>query len=90
MRMMRFFWWIFIPVGVYLAYQTMKFSAGLPHFIWSYSWVDEGQGYDPWAERYYTRCTFIGPYGSFTTTPNIGKCGWIIFRKNHLDGGGHG
>ena len=85
MRAMRFFWWISFPVGVYLAFLMF----GLPHFIWSYSWVDEGQGYDPWAERYYTRCTFEGPFGSFTTYPNNGKCNWIIFRKDHQNGGGN-
>ena len=81
MKLVRFLWWMIIPVGVYSAYLIF----GLPHFIWSYSWVDEGQGYDPWAQHYYTRCTFIGPYGSFTSTPNNGKCGWVILRKDHLN-----
>ena len=57
MKLVRFLWWMIIPVGVYFAYLIF----GLPHFIWSYSWVDEGQGYDPWAQRYYTRCNFHRP-----------------------------
>ena len=79
MRILRYFMWIIIPVTVYLAYLIL----GLPHFIWSYSWADEGQGYNPWANRTYTRCTFIGPYGSYTIIPNNGRCDWIIFRKDH-------
>jgi len=83
MKVIRFFWWIFIPVAVYLAYLIF----GLPHFIWSYSWRDNGT-YDPFAYRYYTSCSFIGPYGSFTTSATNGKCGWIIFRKDRQNGGG--
>jgi hypothetical protein len=64
-------------MGLWLGYQ----SHGLPHGIWSYSWVDQGQGYDPLAHRWYTRCTFIGPYGSITTHPTNGRCGWVVFAK---------
>lgn len=78
MKNLRYFIWIIIPASLYLTYLII----GLPHFIWSYSWQDNGT-YDPFAERFYTRCTFIGPYGEFTIHhPDNGKCGWIVFRKN--------
>ncbi len=84
MRVLRYLVWIIVPVAIYVAYLTM----GLPHFIWSYSWRDNGT-YDPFVYRYYTSCTFIGPYGSFTVPhPRGGKCGWIIFRKDHQNAGG--
>jgi len=78
MKRLRFFTWIAFPLGLYLAYAQI----GLPHLRWSYSWVDGGQGFDPLAARYYTRCTFWGPYGRFTLHhPPRGKCAWVIFKK---------
>ena len=38
-----YFIWIIIPAGLYLTYLIL----GLPHVIWSYSWLDQGQGHDP-------------------------------------------
>ncbi len=76
-----YFAWIIMPVALYLGYLAF----GLPHFIWSYDWRDNGT-YDPFAKRHYTRCTFIGPYGDFTTYPIDGKCGWLVFRKARGNG----
>lgn len=71
--------WIIFPVALYLIYLIF----GLPHIIWSYSWRNDGQGHDPFANRYYTKCVYIGSYGEFTIhNPNDGECDWFIFRKN--------
>jgi hypothetical protein len=70
--------WLVVPLALYGVYTVY----GLPHPIWSYSWIDEGQGYDPHAHRHYTRCTFIGPYGEFTVHPRDGRCGWVRFYKS--------
>lgn len=83
MRNLRFAIWIVVPVAVFLAYLKM----GLPHFIWSYTWANNGT-YDPFTARWYTRCTFAGPYGSFTTYPTNGRCDWLVFRKDHSGGTG--
>jgi len=77
----NYFIWVVVPVivyGVYLAF-------GLPHMVWNYEWRDDGQGYDPFAERWYLRCTFIGPYGEFTIFPNNGECPWLRFYKQRED-----
>lgn len=70
-----FFVWVVIPLAMWLVYATF----GLPHIRWSYEF--HAKSYDPAAERYYTRCTFIGIYGSFTITPTNGTCDWFIMRK---------
>lgn len=70
-----YFVWIIFPIAIFIAYLAL----GLPHVIWSYSFLDNGRGNDPFAERHYTRCTFIGPYGSFTTYPANGTCPWFRF-----------
>lgn len=69
----RYFIWIVVPVAMWAA---VEFN-GLPHFRWQYSWVDQGQGYDPFAYRHYTDCTFWGPYGTFKIYPANGKCAWF-------------
>ncbi|NCO04086.1 MAG: hypothetical protein GW903_07850 [Alphaproteobacteria bacterium] len=70
-----YFAWIVVPFGVWITYQ----SAGLPHAIWSYDWIDQGQSMDPFAHRYYTRCRFVGPYGQFELAARDGRCGWVRF-----------
>jgi len=74
-----YFVWIIVPVAVYLAF----IAVGLPHLIWSYEYrqVGPASSANPFAGRYYTRCTFIGPYGSFSSPARNGKCGLVSFFK---------
>lgn len=74
---LSYFLWIVVPLAMYGVYQAY----GLPHFIFSYAFIDEGQGHDPMADRYYTRCHFIGTYGGFTVPATQGRCGWVKFFK---------
>jgi len=79
---LRYFLWIIVPVIIFLIYLIW----GLPHVRWSYSWLDQGQGNDPFADRNYTSCTYWGPYGGFTVYPNDGNCALVwLFKKG---GGG--
>jgi hypothetical protein len=74
---LSYFVWVIVPVGLWFTYDTI----GLPHAIWSYSWIDQGQGMDPFAHRIYTRCRFIGPYGQFDQPAEFGRCAWVKFYK---------
>lgn len=78
-----YFVWVLILLAIWLVIITL----GTPHLRWSYSWRDEGQGYDPHAVRYYTRCTYVGYRNSFTVYPANGQCAFIRFQKK---GGGQG
>lgn len=69
-----YFIWILGPVAAWAVYQAW----GLPHVIFSYSYHGGESGY---ASRWYTRCTFIGPYGAFTVPATNGRCGWVHFAK---------
>jgi len=55
-----YFLWVPAALGLYAAYAAF----GLPHVLFSYSF-DVPAGGDPWSfkDRWYTRCTFVGPYG---------------------------
>ena len=73
------FLWVIGAAAIYAIYATQ----GLPHMIWSYQFHDNGDRYNPLADRYYTSCTFIGPYGVFTIPAKGGKCGWVnLFTKD--------
>lgn len=74
---LSYFIWILIPVVVWLVMMIY----GLPHLRWSYSWRDDGQGYDPHAIRYYTRCTYVSINNRFTVHPMNGECSFIRFQK---------
>lgn len=79
MRFLAFTRWLLVPLALYIAVLVV----GLPHVRWSYTWRDDGQGFDPLANRFYTRCSFIGPTGQYTIHhPDNGRCAWIIFRKS--------
>lgn len=69
--------WAVLPIAAYAIYAT----AGLPHVIWSYSSHDNGDPYNPLAQRTYVDCTFVGSYGRFTVPAQEGHCGWIRFFK---------
>jgi hypothetical protein len=75
-RLLRqsYFLWVLFPLATYGAYHLY----GLPHVIWSYDFYGS---HADWSSRRYTRCTFMGPYGAFTTHPTNGQCAWITFYK---------
>ncbi len=79
MTRLRFTIWAIVPIALCLVY----IAFGLPHFRWQYTWLNEGQGHDPLAQRHYLSCTFWGPYGRFTVNhPARGECDWIMFKKS--------
>lgn len=67
--------WIAVPLAAYLGYAVY----GLPHAIWSYDF--QAPNYSDFSARYYTRCTYLGPYGAYTEYPTDGRCGWVRFVK---------
>lgn len=71
-----YFYWALVPIAIAIAHQTM----GEPHFRWSYSWLDQGQGYDPYAARHYTQCNYAGFRHSFTLRPMNGQCPLLMFK----------
>lgn len=75
---LRYFVWLVVPLAVV----ATTHSYGLPQFRWSYSWIDQGQGYNPHAHRYYTRCTYIGFQGATTIYPSHGRCAWVRLHKS--------
>ena len=70
--------WVIVPVIVFLIYLIF----GLPHVNIEYQYrAHNGGYYDPFAERTYYTCTFIGPYGAFKRPATNGKCEWFRFFK---------
>ena len=74
---LSYFIWLIVPAAVFAAYMGL----GLPHFIWSYRFHDNGSPYDPFLERHYISCTFWGPYGMHTIPAQSGRCGYVAFFK---------
>lgn len=75
--------WLAAPAAVFAAYVAY----GTPHMIISYTFHDNGRRFDPWAERHYITCTFVGWSGEFVTVgAHNGKCGWVRFFKSGPNG----
>lgn len=78
LKYLSLFLWI---AGAALVYGLCAVH-GLPHLIWSYEFRDNGDPHNPYAERYYTACTFLGPHGAFRVPASNGRCGWVRFFKD--------
>lgn len=73
-----YFLWLIVPAGLLAA----TYLIGTPHLRWSYRFIDQGQGLDPFAARHYTRCTYLGWERHFTIHhPPGGHCPLIRFAK---------
>lgn len=72
-----YFAWLIVPAALLGAH----FAYGVPHVIWTRTWIETGHGYEPWAPRTYTRCTYLGPYGTVSAAPVEGACVWVAFFK---------
>ena len=77
MKYLSLFLWLIGAGALYGIYVTK----GLPHVIWSYTFLDNGDQHNPFAKRHYTSCTFVGPYGVFTVNAKNGRCGWVRLLK---------
>ena len=75
---LTYFVWLLVPLGLWSSININ----GSPHVLWSYSWRDEGQGYHPLAERWYTRCSYVGAHGTVTIYPTNGECRFIRFAQS--------
>lgn len=72
-----FFIWAIVPVALYMAYHTTGLP--IPYLNWSYDFRI-ADGFDPWAERAYTRCTYASPSLDYITIyPADGYCPRIKF-----------
>ena len=78
-----FRWQYFLWVPLLLVFYFFWFVFGTPYFIWSYSWLDSGQGYSPYAERRYTQCNYLKLSDVSQTHrvryPSNGECAWVVF-----------
>ena len=78
MRTLALFLWLAVPVAGYAVYQTY----GTPHMIWSYRFIDNGDRFNPYADRTYTSCTYFGWRWATVTKPaKAGRCPWVRFFK---------
>ena len=76
MRLAALFLWLALPIAGYATYQI----AGIPHAIWSYRFVDNGDRYNPYVYRHYLDCTYIGwRWHSVTVPAKAGRCPWVRF-----------
>lgn len=81
MKIAAMFLWLSVPMAAYFTYTVY----GLPHVIWSYSFHNNGDPHNPLRARYFTECTFTGPFGVFTVGADGGKCGWVkLFRSGSV------
>ena len=64
-----------VPLAIHGGY----LHYGLPHVVWSYSFTSPRGTMDPFADRIYHSCRFIGPYGVFDRAARNGRCGWFRF-----------
>ncbi len=78
MKVIAMFLWLALPVGGYATYLTY----GTPHLVWGYRFLPNGDPYNPFADRTYTSCTYVGWGPTTVTVPAIAaRCPWVRFFK---------
>ena len=75
MRYLAIFLWALVPLGLWIAVMVW----GTPHIALAYRFLDNGDRWNPRAERYYVDCTYYGLAGTFTVDAEHGSCPWIRF-----------
>ncbi len=75
--------WLLLPFAGYLTYLTY----GTPHMIWSYKFLDNGDQYNPYIQRHYTSCTYVGWGWNTVTAPAVSaRCPWVRLFKGAAHG----
>lgn len=78
MKIAALFLWLALPLAGYATYLTY----GTPHMIWSYRFNDNGDQYNPYADRHYTSCTYFGWGWETVTVPAVdARCPWVRLFK---------
>ena len=75
MRVAALFLWLLVPLGLWAAVTLW----GTPHVAWSYRFHDNGDRWNPRAERHYIDCTYLGWTGARHVWAENGRCPWIRF-----------
>ena len=82
MRHIGLFGWLVAPAAIW----AILVLWGSPHIALTYRFLDNGDRYNPRAERIYIDCTYYGYLGAITFPAKFGSCPWIRFIK--ADDGG--
>lgn len=79
LRIASLFVWIVGAVGLL----GVHAAHGIPHVIYNYSFLDNGDPHNPFAPRTYVTCEFVGPFGVFRRKAVNGECAWFrMFKAN--------
>lgn len=77
MKYAAIFLWVLVPLGLWIGVTVW----GTPHIALSYRFLNNGDRYNPRAERHYVDCTYYGYAGAITIGADNGACPWIRFFK---------
>jgi len=82
MRIAALLLWLALPLAGVAVYYTI----GTPHGLWRYQFRANGDANNPFADRFYTSCTYVGWRWHEVTVPAAaGRCPWVRF-FHHSDG----
>lgn len=77
MKFASLFLWVLVPLGLWL----IVLQWGTPHIALTYSFHDNGDRWNPLAERIYIDCTYVGWNGARQVQAINGGCPWFRFFK---------
>lgn len=77
MRLAALFLWVLVPISL----TTIILLWGTPHVVGTYRFHDNGDRYNPRADRRYIDCTYYGRVGVITVPAIDAQCPWVRFFK---------
>lgn len=75
MRYAALLLWTLVPLALWIVVMVW----GTPHVTLTYRFYDNGDRWNPRAERIYVNCTYYGYAGAITVPAENGWCPWIRF-----------
>lgn len=73
MKLASLFVWILVPAAIWAVFVIW----GSPHIALSWRFLDNGDRWNPRAQRDYIDCTYYGALGAITKSAEQGTCPWI-------------
>lgn len=78
MKILSLSFWLLVPLALWAGLAIW----GTPHLVTDYRFLDNGDRFNPRAERVYIFCSYLGWTSAREVHAIDGRCPWVRFLKD--------